>query len=76
MTYYHFLIPEYIAAARLAESSAASAMEAERLFNEGDAKATGVVQILSKLKQPHEPIPYYAGGIRLLGVALNDGRLS
>ncbi|XP_033641099.1 tetratricopeptide repeat protein 12-like [Asterias rubens] len=62
----------YIAAARLAESLATSALEAERLFNEGDTKATGVVQILSKLKQPHQPIPYYAGGFRILCTAIND----
>ncbi|XP_038065907.1 tetratricopeptide repeat protein 12-like isoform X2 [Patiria miniata] len=66
------MVADYIAAVNLAESTAKSDMEAERLFNEGDVKATGVHEIVMKLKQPHRPTAYYVGGMRILSLTLND----
>ncbi|XP_038062489.1 chromatin modification-related protein eaf-1-like [Patiria miniata] len=42
---YENMVAGYIAAVNLAESTAKSDMEAERLFSEGDVKATGVHEI-------------------------------
>ncbi|XP_022098527.1 tetratricopeptide repeat protein 12-like isoform X2 [Acanthaster planci] len=66
------MVTDYIAAVNLAESTARSNMEAEKLFSEGDIRATGVHETVMKLNQSNHPIPYYAGGMRVLSFTLND----
>ena len=71
--FYIISYTEYLAEVDRTEHAESAEKKAKELFDGGDEKALGLVQLIEKVKKPDQLPLYYTGGFRVVSPLLNTG---